>query len=243
MSKETKDVAVQVAEFPALQQDPGELREALLENLGGAGLSPFDLDRIGIPAGGGLAWTVPTLEGETSSPEVLGIIVGIQNARAYWATPFGSGAGDMPPDCTSDDAVYGVGTPGGECKECPYAAFGSDSRSRGQACKLIQRHFVLRAGDNLPVTINLPPGSLKGARKYLLRLVSAGLKASAVVTRYTLEKDKNQDGITYSRAVFAVAGRLTPEQAAAAGAFGKALAPAFKQVRADDFTTAPEETY
>lgn len=243
MSKETKDLAVQTAEFSALQQDLGALREALMENLGGAELTPFDLDRIGIPAGGGLAWTVPTLEGETSSPEVLGIIVGIQNARAYWATPFGSGTGDMPPDCTSADAVHGVGNPGGECKECPFALFGSDTRQRGQACKLIQRHFVLRAGDNLPVTINLPPGSLKGARKYLLRLVSAGHKASAVVTRYTLEKYKNQDGIVYSRAVFGMAGQLTPEQAAAAGAFGKALAPAFKQVKPEDFTAAPEETY
>jgi len=238
----SKELTIKTAEFPALQQDPGALREALLENLGGAGLSPFDLDRIGIPAGGGLAWSVPTLDGETVAQEVLGIIVHVQNARAYWSTPFGESGGSAPPDCVSDDAVTGTGNPGGQCSACPFAAFGSDSRNRGQACRLIQRHFVLRAGDNLPVTINLPPGSLKGARKYLLRLVSAGLKASAVVTGYTLERDKNQDGITYSRAVFAMKGRLSEEQAAAASAFGKALAPAFKQVRADDFIT-PEETY
>ena len=240
----TKEVATQTktAEFPALQQDLKALQEAMAENLGGASISPFDLDKIQIPSGGGLAWTVPALEGEMSAPEVTGIIVHVQNARAYWKEAFGDSGGGTPPDCTSDDALYGVGDPGGRCSECPNAAFGSDTRKRGQACKLIQRLFLLRDGDMLPVVVNLPPGSLKGARKYLLRLVSAGQKASSVVTRLCLEKDKNQDGIVYSRATFAMVGRLDSAQAEAACAYGKALAPAFKRVPVDDFE-APEDTY
>ena len=239
----TKEVATtKTAEFPALQQDIRALQEAMAENLGGASISPFDLDKVQIPSGGGLAWTVPTLEGEMSAPEVTGIVVHVQNARAYWAQAFGDSGGGTPPDCTSDDAIHGVGNPGGQCSECPYAAFGSDTRQRGQACKLIQRLFLLRSGDMLPVVVNLPPGSLKGARKYLLRLVSAGMKVSGVVTKLTLEKDKNQDGIVYSRAVFAMVGKLDAAQAEAASAYGKALAPAFKRVPVDDFIP-PEETY
>lgn len=223
----------EVAEFPALLTDARELREALAENLGGAGLSPFDLDKVSIPSGGGLSWSIPTLDGETQSKELLGIIVHVQNARAFWTGEFTGG--QLPPDCVSDDAVTGFGNPGGECAKCPNAQFGSDSRQRGQACKLIQRMFLLRPGDNLPIVVNLPPGSLKGAKKYLLRLVSAGQKASGVVTRLTLEKDKNQDGITFSRAVFSMVGKLEPDQAAAARAYGQALAPAFKRVGVEDF--------
>ena len=222
-----------VAEFPALAIDPGALREALQENLGGASLSPFDLDKVKIPAGGATSWEVPGLEGDTSEKELLGIVVHVQNARAYWKDAFGGGGN--PPDCVSDDAVTGMGDPGGDCKICPYAEFGSDSRQRGQACKLIQRIFLLRPGGTLPMVVNLPPGSLKGARKYLLRLVSAGQKASGVVTRITLEKDKNADGIAYSKASFAMAGKLDETQAIAARAYGQAIAPYFRRAGADDF--------
>lgn len=235
----TKELAKrQEVEFPALAADPKELAEALQENLGGGSISPFDLDRIGIPAGGGLAWNVPTLDGgEDAEKELLGIVVHVQNARAFWRNPFGSGEGAVPPDCTSDDAVTGVGDPGGACAQCPYAAFGSDSRQRGQACKLVQRLFLLRPGASLPVVVNLPPGSLKNARKYLLRLVSNGKRASSVLTRLTLEKDKNADGIVYSKAVFAMAGELAPPQAESASAYGKALAPYFRRTTVQDFAS------
>lgn len=242
MSKEL--ATTKTAEFPALAADPKALAEALQENLGGGSISPFDLDRIGIPSGGGLAWTVPALDGtEDTAKELLGIVIHVQNARAYWRNAFGEGSGAVPPDCVSDDAVTGVGDPGGACSQCPYAAFGSDVRQRGQACKLIQRLFLLRPGASLPVVVNLPPGSLKNARKYLLRLVSNSKRASSVVTRLTLEKDKNADGIVYSKAVFAMVGELPPSEAEAAGAYGKALAPYFRRTSVQDFETPAEETY
>ena len=62
----TKELAVKgkSVEFPALLTDARELREALAENLGGAGISPFDLDRVSIPAGGSQTWVLQNLEGE-----------------------------------------------------------------------------------------------------------------------------------------------------------------------------------
>jgi hypothetical protein len=237
MSKELA-VKEKAVEFPALSVDSGTIREALEENLGGATLTPFDLDKVNIPAGGAISWEVPGLEGDTSEKELLGIIVHVQNARAYWKDAFGGGG--APPDCVSDDAVTGLGDPGGDCATCPYAVFGSDARQRGQACKLIQRLFLLRPGGTLPLVVNLPPGSLKGARKYLLRLVSAGQKASGVVTRITLEKDKNADGIVFSKATFAMAGKLDESQGAAARSYGQAIAPYFRRAGADDFQ--PEVT-
>lgn len=231
----TKEVAKrqEVVEFPALLTDTRELREALAENLGGAGISPFDLDRVSIPAGGSQTWVLQTLEGEQETKELVGIVIWVQNARAYWPGEFGGG--NVPPQCMSDDAVTGVGDPGGACHTCPFAQFGSDARGRGQACKMVQRMFLLQPGGNLPMVVNLPPGSLKNAKKYLLRLVSNGQKASGVVTRITLEKDRNQDGIVFAKATFAMVGKLDQEMAARAKAYGMEMGRAFRGVSTQDF--------
>ena len=130
----TKEVATKTAEFPALQAEPKFLKELVQDNLGGGNLSPFDLEKISIPSAGSLFWTVPTLEGDPiTTKELLGIILFVQDARAYWKQNFGESGGGTPPDCTSEDAITGHGDPGGSCSECPYSVFGSDGGD-GQAC-------------------------------------------------------------------------------------------------------------
>jgi hypothetical protein len=209
--------------------------EALKSNLEGETLSPMDLDRISVPAGGSVTWCVPTLEGEENTPEIVGVIVGVQNCRAYWAGEF-SGGGD-PPDCVSEDNVTGVGDPGGTCKFCKFAEFGSDSRGKGQACKQIKRLFVLRPSSMLPLVVNLPPTSLKAATRYLLRLAGNGLKYQAAVTRITLEKTKSGDGIAYGTAVFALAGKLDATQAQSMEEYARAMGPLLhRSVTTEDFT-------
>ena len=214
-----------VINFPALIEDPGALVGALRENLAGGVISAFDLDRIKIPTGGNLSWTVPTLEGDVRSENLVGIIMGTQNCRAYWATSFADSGGGTPPECASEDAVTGHGTPGGPCSQCLFAQFGSDSRQTGQACKQIKRVFLLMPDSNLPRVVALPPTSLKASTQYMLRLSSQGLKFYQVVTRLTLAPDKNKTGIEYSKALFAMAAKLSVEQAAAAEAMGRALKP------------------
>lgn len=210
MGEAAKNLVKKEAGFLVLE-NPGGAIEALRSNLEGDNLSPMDLDRVVIPAGGGTQWCIPTLDGEEVSAEIVGVLAGIQNCRAYWAQAFeGSGT---PPDCVSEDGLTGVGNPGGACQRCPMAAFGSDSRGKGQACKQIKRLAMLRPGSMLPLIVNLPPTSIRPATKYLLRLSGSGLKYRAVITRITLEKDKNSGGIAYSKAVFAMVGKLTPEQA------------------------------
>ncbi len=235
MSKETKDLApAGAAQFPALSQDPARIMEVIRENLGGDSLSAWDLDRITIPAGGGLAWSVPSLDGVKPEQFLLGVIVYVQNARAYWKQTFDASGGGNPPDCVSEDAVTGVGDPGGECRKCPYAAFGSGRDGRGQACKQIRRLFMLRQDEILPMVVNLPPTSLKNSKDYLLRLASHGVSMSAIVTRIGLAQDK-ANGITYSKAVFAKVGNLTEQQAKAAGGWKDMLAATAQRVSPEDF--------
>lgn len=217
-------------------QNPESAIEALKSNLEGEALSPMDLDRVVIPAGGGTQWTIPTLDGEESTPAIVGVIVGVQNCRAYWAEAFG-GAG-TPPDCVSEDGVTGIGNPSGRCQVCKLAEFGSDARGKGQACKQIKRLFLLRPDSMLPLVVTLPPTSIRPATRYLLRLAGNGLKYQAVVTKIILEKEKNNEGIAYSKAVLGLAGKLDPGQTKTMEDYARSLGPLLRRpVTSADYPT------
>ena len=232
----TKELAVKQEEatFMVLSAAAAPALAALKSNMEGETLSPQDLDRVKVPAGGSTTWCIPTLEGDENTPEIVGVIALIQNTRAYWPGEY-SGAGD-PPSCVSDDGFTGIGDPGGNCKNCPFDQFGSDNKGKGKACREQKRVFLVRPTSLLPVMVSLPVMSLKGAKGYLMRLGSQGLQYQEVVSRITLAKDKNTDGIVYSRAVFALVGKLDPAQSEAMRAYVKDMGPLLKRpVIADDF--------
>lgn len=231
----SKEVATKEVSFPALTGNPKAIMAAVHDNLGGQELTAWDLDRIKVPSGGGLAWTVPGLDGPKPEQFVQGVIIYVQNARAYWATSFDASGGGAPPDCVSEDGITGVGIPGGQCKACPYAKFGSNADGVGQACKAIRRLFMLRPDEMLPFVVVLPPTSLKSSKKYLLTLASHGLNVTNVVTKIGLEGDKSKAGITYSKATFAKVGDLPPEMAVAANAWKELMRQAAGQQVYEDF--------
>jgi len=61
--------------FMALQSDATNVLQTIKENIGNDRITDRDLDRIVVPLGGGLNWTIPTLEGEDSQKRLDGIIV------------------------------------------------------------------------------------------------------------------------------------------------------------------------
>jgi hypothetical protein len=83
----------------------------------------------------------------------------------------------------------------------------------GQACKLVRQLFLLRPGNLLPETVNLPAGSLKPVHEYLKRLAAKGRPCYSTITKIGLEKAKNSQGIEYSRATFTAGEPLPPEEA------------------------------
>ena len=230
-----KELAVkETAQFMVLENAKGAI-EALKSNLEGENLSPMDLDRVSVPAGGGVSWCIPTLAGDENTPEIVGVIVAVQNCRAMWQGDF-TGGGD-PPDCSSDDGITGMGDPGGNCKLCPLAQFGSDNREKGQKCKSIKRLFLLRPASMLPLVVNLPPTSIRPATRDLLRLAGVGLKYQVAVTRITLEKTKNSEGIAYSVASFALVARLDPGQSKDMEDYAKCMGPLLRRpMVAEDFS-------
>jgi hypothetical protein len=182
----------------------GDVREALMENLGGSSLSAFDFQRVKVPAGGALAWSI--LNGdtgeETAETVFEGIIVAWNDQKAYWKVGLDAvGAVAGPPDCFSTDTVQGHGDPGVLCAHCPYNKFGTakDGKARGKACKDVRLLFVCRPGDILPELVPAPPTSIKSVKAYFLRLAGRGIPYWRAVTRFKLVPDKNSAGTKYSK--------------------------------------------
>lgn len=196
------DLAKIESEYAALANPIEDFLRALKDNLGSVALTQADLTRIKMPGAGGTTWELPSEKGTEAAKKFEGVIIGSRTVRAYWKDAYSSGG--MPPDCSSQDAVTGVGNPGGDCVSCPLAVFGSkigqDGKPReGQACSFRWLLFILRPEEHLPVVLSAPPTSANIVKQYLLSLASKGHSFWQVGTEFSLAQTKSNDGIVYSQ--------------------------------------------
>ena len=185
-----------------------DLTAALSDEL--AGLSG-SFERVKIPAAGSTVFEIPGEDpgNPESVKEFSAVILYHHPLYAFYRNKYTGGSN--PPDCGSFDGVTGEGNPGGSCAVCPYNQFGSGEGS-GKACKNRRRIYLLREGEIFPLILSLPTGSLKDFTRYLMRLLSKGRKSNSVVTRFTLKKAANANGIIFSQAQFTVDRNLMPEE-------------------------------
>ena len=218
--KETNATEIATASGYAALANVDTLNSALSEDCDGL---EFSLDRIKIPSGGGTAFEVPTdEEGETDMvKEITGVILYNHAVNSYYKEKYSGGSN--PPDCGSFDGKIGVGTPGGDCKNCPYNKFGS-GEGKSKACKNRRMLYILQENEFFPVMLSLPPGSVGSYTNYVKRLVSKGLRPNSVVTKITLKKTSSTDGIAFSQAVFKNDRVLTVQEK-------EALAPMVEQMK------------
>lgn len=203
-------VAVDATNYSIARLHPDALIEILRESIGETNLDVWDFDIIKVPAGGALQWEIPSLTGKpTYKPAIEGIIIHIKTIRSYWQERF-SGSGS-PPDCSSPDGIAGYGNPGGTCRQCPMAKFGSSEDGFAQACKEQRLFFLLPEESLLPVILKGPPSSLSALKSFTLRLAAAGKRPSDVITRFTLERATNHAGIAYARIVPQVVGVVSDD--------------------------------
>jgi hypothetical protein len=210
-----------------------ELKDALEANLSGEVIDASLLDRVKCPSGGATIWTIPDAMGEEiNTKELVGVIIHSRMSRAFWRDPFSGGG--TPPDCFSDDMVYGQGDPGGECDKCPMNEFGSDpnKETQAKACSESRLLFVLLPDEDngglqlMPTVLKVPPASLRNSKKFLLHLSTrAKAKMWQVVTAFTLTKEKNAKGMDYAQIHFAAKKRLPPEIAAGIAQYRTQLMP------------------
>ena len=211
--------------YLALQADASSTLAIVKENLGNHRITDRDLDRITVPLGGGVSWTVPTLEGEETAKTLEGIIVYWTSPRAYWATGMDAGGGNTPPDCSSNDGEVGYGEPGGDCSVCPLNRFPPRGAGGGKPCKEKRMLFLLRATDLLPVVIQAPSTSIQPIMKYFLRLANHSAPYSSVLTSLSLEKSQSDAGFTFSRIVPRSIGPVPEDQRETLEEYVQAIKP------------------
>lgn len=232
MAPQTEALAVPgKAAYAIMGVDPQELASIMSENTGGEKFSPFELDRVKVPAGGGTTWTVPSITGEVEAKTLEGIIIAQRNVRSYWPDAF-SGTG-TPPSCSSQDGVLGIGDPGGACDICPLAEFGSGPNGRSQACKTAKLLFLLRPESVLPMLVSIPPSSLKVMRSFMLQMTGQEMPFYGAIVGLGLSRDKNADGVMFSKVAPSIVRRLSPDELATMRSVHASLSPILSGVRAE----------
>lgn len=240
--KKTDDNTLAMFELPALSTN---LKELVAEELDGLGTIPFDV--VKFPSGGGLVFEVPTEDPDQPDTvkDITGVILFHHPTNAYWEKDI-SESENKNPDCVSYDGHVGVKAATGEacdCADCPLNQYGTAKKGSGKACKNAHRIFLLRSGDPLPMIINIPPTSLKEMKRYFVKsVVARGQKSFQVITRITLKKAQNADGISYSTAVFTRVGDIPTEQLPQIIALSNTIKEISKQIQiVNDDAAEPTE--
>lgn len=198
-----------------------EIMESVASELDGL---PITLDKVKIPAGGGLSFEVPGDDPDSpdSIKEIIGVIVDHYPLNSYWPEKYNGQ--NIAPDCYSTDSRNGIGKPGGECAKCLFNKFGSGDDGQSKACKNSHRLYILRSGELYPVVVTVPPTSLKPLSDYLAkRIVTKGLRSYGVVTKLTLKKATNSTGIVYSQVQFSLVEKLPIETVKTLRQFGESM--------------------
>ena len=192
MSKTTAVAIIEPSEFKALAvlgPQPGALAELIRENVGSE-ISAFDLPRIKVPTGGGTFWTYQSAEGPQSSPSLQGIIALKHATKSRWDVDYDDATETTPPDCHSVDGITGIGSPGGNCADCPFNQYESASKGTGKACKDMADLFIITKDGIVPTAIQVPRTSLKPLKQYGITIMNAGLSIHDVLTEFTLHSEK-----------------------------------------------------
>jgi hypothetical protein len=237
--------------FAITQINADLLREVFEANMGGEKLGQFDLERITVPSGGGLAWTVPDpIKGPQPVQELVGVILTSGNRRAYWKKKFAESGGGSPPDCSSMDAITGFGVIGEDtepkerkCDACPMAEYGSkdptNTDDQQQACTQRKLVFFMRPEDRLPLCIDLPPTSVSIVRdlgvKLTFKVPGDPIPFYGAVVALKLKEATSQAGITYSELdEIRPLAKLNEEDSRAMKAYHDQFQPVFNQTGVSD---------
>ncbi len=184
------------------------MAEALKSELDGLDTS---FERIKMPSAGSTIFEIQEDsddENETIK-DFTAVILYHEPYRAFYNDKYSGG--NQPPDCGSFDGINGEGVPGGECEKCEFNRFGS-AENGGKACKDRRRIYLLREHEIFPLMLSLPTGSLKNFSQYIKKLLSKGIKSNNVLTKFSLKKALNTNGMPYSQAQFSLARVLNTEE-------------------------------
>lgn len=208
VDKESTALATQGTSGFAIVDD-SKAKGVMLTAFEQLGISNYQLNRLKIPAGGGSAWEVESLEGTRVEQNLDVIVLAIKGKqKSWWSASLDEGGGGSPPSCSSTDGRtgFGVNTLGDDvtdaehaCSACEWNQFGSSRGSgNGKDCKDFSLLFCFLEGSRLPSLLTVPATSLKGLQGYVFKLIDSGKRMENVITRLSLKKTQSASGITYS---------------------------------------------
>lgn len=191
-----------------------------------------------VATGGGKSFEILTGndDNDVSVPSITGVIIHNHKCNAYFEE---DSTGNSPPICSSVDGKYGLDVSTGEhksCDKCPLNEYGSSSKGKGKACKNMHRLYILTEGCPFPITLSLPPTSLRAWQNYRLSvLASSKLKPHEVVTEFTLAAETNSMGIKYSVVKFKLCGKLDDKNKIIAVSFTQDITKIQPELTGDDY--------
>lgn len=108
-------VLADATDYPMVQMDAADLREAIQTNLNGETLNFKDLRRVKVPAGGAVSWSVPAADGGKPIPtnNFEGVIIHTELQRVMWLRNLDgpkttAAGGNKAPDCKGKPDASGV---------------------------------------------------------------------------------------------------------------------------------------
>jgi hypothetical protein len=218
--------------------DLAEIQEAIALAAENGGLSEFDIPRITIAPG---AFKVQTASGSALVDRLVGVVVYMRNVRTYYKSKV---AGHRPPDCYSKDCQTGIGDPGGSCKDCVYAKFGSavnadNKPGEGQACKETRQLFMLTGTPRMPQIVSIPPTSLQVVRKFFAFL---NWQRPFIKTLISIKvQNKSSQGQEFGTAVFDILRPLTDDEVKRSLMFRGAVETYLKATANEPPETEPQQ--
>jgi hypothetical protein len=236
--------------YAVCRHKPEQLKKIFEANLSEEDIDTFDLERIHVPTGGGLSWTVSDSKGEPMPVEEIEGVVLMQGLRrAFWKTPFDQSGGGSPPDCSSVNGIEGWGTIRGEdspehlsksriCAKCPMADWGSRfpeiEEDNQQACSQRKFVFFLAQDRLIPRIVDLPPTSVKPFKQFMTQMTSLMIPHFGAVIGLKLRNDKSRTGITYSVVQPRLIGTFNEEECEIMEGLKLSLKPIFMKAAVTD---------
>lgn len=223
----TAELSVKTVDYPALAPDSRQM-QIIAANLEGEGMHETDLVRVKTPLGGATQWTIDVDGNQTTTDEIVGLLVGVGKKGVLWPEEDPS---EMRPVLVTNDLQIAyrvsdeIGSISPEALEKyrigdrrydwvslangPEFGYGSGRNGAGKRCKEARVLAILRQGETWPILVTIGPGSLRNIVPFLKRLPVFPHEA---VIGLKLVRAKGKAGQPYSQIVPRLVGTITPQQ-------------------------------
>jgi hypothetical protein len=192
----TTDAMVET-QFPMVYRDNSAIIESMKINLENESITKRDMFTVIPNPKGEAEWAVKLPTGKQIFETLDAVILHIGNERAYYEQEWGTGD-NTPPDCSSDNGVIGIGSPGGKCVDCEFAQFGPNNEAPQCSQKKPLYLLVPEINPINPVVLYATGPSFPNIKKFNINLMQFGINIYDVKVKLSLEVKKTKNNMDAS---------------------------------------------